>query len=215
MPYWKRFVLGTLVAAAALFAVLAINVAKGDPLASLDASVAASFAAHHEPALTAFMLIVTHAHAPFAVCLYTAAGAALFARRREWYWLWGLIVAVPGGLLINVILKNVFQRARPDPHHPLLMFATYSFPSGHTAGTTLLYGVLAAYAGYRMRTSSARAACVATWLLAVVLVGSSRIYLGVHFMSDVLAAVTWSLAWLALCLLGAHEVHLRARTRSD
>ena len=95
------------------------------------------------------------------------------------------------------------------------MFATYSFPSGHTAGTTLLYGVVAAYVGYRIRTATARAACTAIWLVAVVLVGSSRIYLGVHFMSDVLAAVTWSLAWLALCLLGAHEVHLRARTRSD
>ena len=112
------------------------------------------------------------------------------------------------------MLKNVFQRARPDPHHPPLMFATYSFPSGPTARTTLLYGVLAAHVGYRMRTHTARAACVATWLVAVVLVGSSRIYLGVHFMSDVLAAVTWSLVWLALCLLGAHELHTRARSRS-
>jgi membrane-associated phospholipid phosphatase len=213
MPYWKRFAFATLVGAGSLFAILAANVAGGDPLALVDARVAAWFAVNARPALTTFMLIVTHAHAPAAILLYAAAAGTVFARRREWYWFWGLVIAVPGGLLINVVLKHVFQRARPTPEHPLLLLATYSFPSGHTAGATLLYGVLAAYTSYKSRHLSTRLACIASWLVLVVLVGSSRIYLGVHFTSDVVGAVAWSLAWLALCLIAAHALHARMGRR--
>ena len=106
-------------------------------------------------------------------------------------------LAVPLGMLLNVLLKNIFQRARPSFEHPLLTLTTYSFPSGHAAAATLLYGVLGAYLvctckGWRR----ALAGCLAVAMVA--LVGLSRIYLGAHYLSDVAAAVASSVGWLAI-----------------
>jgi undecaprenyl-diphosphatase len=95
----------------------------------------------------------------------------------------------------------------------LLTLSTYSFPSGHTAGTTLLYGIVAAYVFSRTRNPRLRWGCVAVWILMVVLVGFSRLYLGVHYLTDVVGAVTWSLAWLGLCVIAARELQARSSYR--
>ena len=214
MVYRKRFALATFIAASSLFAIIAANLAQGGPFGTLDTQVAAWLHSHASPALTRLMLILTHAHAPLAVCGYAILLSVFFAARREWYWLHGLVLAVPGGLLINVLLKHLFQRARPVADHPVLSLITYSFPSGHTAGTTLFYGVLAAYLVSKHRSSAARVAFVMGWCVLVVLVGSSRIYFGVHFLTDVLGAVAWSLAWLSLCLIAGRALHARGASRA-
>jgi undecaprenyl-diphosphatase len=209
VPSWKRVAFGALIAASALFALIAANVATGDPLAVLDARIAGWLHAHRSTALTLLMLGVTHAHAPVPICVYAFVMAVVLARRREWHWLLGLGLSVPVGLVINVLLKHVFHRARPVFDEPLITLTTYSFPSGHTAGTTLFYGVLAAYVVSRTRNTAARVAAVAGWVLMVSLVGFSRVYLGVHYFSDVLGAIAWSLGWLALCLTIVHTLHGR------
>lgn len=135
--------------------------------------------------------------------------AALLWRRRESHWLPALGLAVPGGLLVNVLLKQLFQRARPVFEDPLLTLSTYSFPSGHTAGATLFYGMVTAYVFSRTRSTRVRVACVVCWALLVALVGFSRMYLGVHYFTDVVAAITWSLAWLAVCVMLARRVGTR------
>jgi undecaprenyl-diphosphatase len=83
---------------------------------------------------------------------------------------------------------------------------TYSFPSGHTAGATVFYGVLAAYLVSRRREPGLRVAIVAVAILAVVLVAISRMYLGAHYLSDVAAAAASSTAWLAVCLSSIHAL---------
>jgi membrane-associated phospholipid phosphatase len=216
VPSWKRVAFGALIAASSLFALIAANVATGDPLALLDARIAGWLHAHRSTALTLLMLGVTHAHAPVPICVYAFVMAVVLARRREWHWLLGLGLAVPVGLVINVLLKHVFHRARPVFDEPLITLTTYSFPSGHTAGTTLFYGVLAAYIVSRTRNTAARVAAVAGWVLMVSLVGFSRVYLGVHYFSDVLGAIAWSLGWLALCLATVHTLHGRgASSRNE
>ena len=96
----------------------------------------------------------------------------------------------------------MFRRARPHFDHPLLTLETYSFPSGHTASATVLYGFVlcffAAHAASRGRVALATAGA----LTAVALVGLSRMYLGVHYLSDVLAAAAEGCMWLALCMTG-------------
>jgi undecaprenyl-diphosphatase len=210
VPYWKRLAAGMLVVSSALFALIASNIAAGDPLVVADARAALWVNAHATPALTLLMLVVTYAHGTVPLCIYAIFMAAALARRRAWHWAAGVILAVPVGLLINVLLKHAFRRARPVLENPIITLATYSFPSGHTAGATLFYGVLFAYIGSRSRDSRVRAACIASWLLLVMLVAFSRMYLGVHFLSDVLAAVAWSLAWLAMCVIALHTLHVRA-----
>jgi undecaprenyl-diphosphatase len=211
VPYWKRLAAGVLVAATALFVLIASNIGAGDPLAVTDARAALWLNAHATPALTLLLLAVTHVHSTVPVCAYSIFMMVRLARRRQWHWAAGVFLAVPVGLAINVLLKLAFGRARPVLHDPVITLATYSFPSGHTAGATLFYGVLFAYIGSRSRDTRVRAACIAAWLSLVSLVAFSRMYLGVHYLSDVLAAVAWSLAWLALCLIALHTLYVRRR----
>lgn len=164
----------------------------------LDLRVAQWFHAHAFEPLTSFMLGVSLLHST-AGALLLAAGFALYLwRRAARRWLLALLLSVPGGMLLNVLLKYVFQRSRPVFEHPLVTLASYSFPSGHTVAATLLYGVLASYLVTERR--QAAALVVPPSVLMVLLVAASRVYLGAHYLSDVLAAMAEGVAWLALCI---------------
>jgi membrane-associated phospholipid phosphatase len=192
--------------AGATFFALAWDVASRAPLVLLDARVASWLHAHHVPALTSFMLFVTHANSTVAVFAYTAAFAVALYRMGERYWILTLALVMGGGMTLNVMLKHAYERARPVFEDPLITLASYSFPSGHTAGATLFYGVLAAFLVTRFFDRGIRALCVAVAIAAVLLVGFSRMYLGAHFLSDVLAATCSSIAWLVLCLSSVHAL---------
>jgi undecaprenyl-diphosphatase len=113
-------------------------------------------------------------------------------------------------MLLNVSMKFAFERSRPRSFDaPLLALSIYSFPSGHAAGATLFYGVLAAVVIANIRAWRWRVLIALAALLIVMLVGLSRIYLGDHYLSDVLAAFTESVAWLTLCLMAVHTLRER------
>jgi membrane-associated phospholipid phosphatase len=120
-----------------------------------------------------------------------------------------LALAVTGGLVLNILLKLVYQRARPRFDDPLLTLTTYSFPSGHTAGAVVFYGVLAAFLVSRFYDRRLRAASVIGAIVAIVLVAFSGLYLGAHYLSDVVAAACSRTAWLVLCLAGGHALARR------
>ncbi len=191
-----------LIAASCAFASIAKNVGAANAITLLDVHLAEWLYLHATPWLTRCMLVVTHLHSTVAVLFYVILIGLFMVRKKEWYWLATLVITVPGGMLLNVFIKHIFQRARPVFDQPLLTLSTYSFPSGHTASATLLYGVLTAYLISRLKPLRWRIA-TATVMMAVMmvaLVGLSRMYLGVHYLSDVLAAAAEGIAWLALCL---------------
>jgi undecaprenyl-diphosphatase len=130
-------------------------------------------------------------------------------RRGDRYWVGSLALAVLGGMLLNTVVKIVFNRDRPTWDDPLLTLHSQSFPSGHAAGATLFYGFLAAYMVWRMKGKGARAVVVAGCVLMVAVVGFSRIYLGVHYLSDVLAAMSLSTVWLVLSLVTVRAIAKR------
>jgi undecaprenyl-diphosphatase len=198
----------------ATFFTLAWNVSGRAPLVLLDAEVAAWLHAHQSGALTRAMLVVTHANSTLGILAAALAFAAALWRLGERYWILTLALAVGGGMLLNVVLKHAYERARPHFDDPLVTLGTYSFPSGHTAGATVFYGVLAAFLVSRFFDRGIRAAIVAGAVLAVLLVAFSRMYLGAHYLSDVLAATCSSTAWLVLCLSGVHAL-VRRRMREQ
>ena len=196
---WSAFLIAVL-----LFLVIAWNLADRSALVALDARLAAWLHEHGVLPVTLFLLGVTHLNSTVAICAYSALLGVALARLREWYWMLTLALAVPGGLALNVLLKHAYERSRPVFDRPLLELSTYSFPSGHTAGAVLFYGVLAAFLASRFYDRRRRTACVGGAIFAVVLVAFSRLYLGAHYLTDVVAAVCSSTAWLVLCLSGVH-----------
>lgn len=202
-----------LIVATGLFAAIAADVMNGGAITVLDIKLARWLHAEASIGLTRAMLGLSHVHSvPGIFALTIMLGVYLF-RRQAWSWLASVLVVVPSGMLLNVLLKYTFGRARPSFTDPILTLATYSFPSGHVASATLFYGMLAAYLVSRTRDGRLRGALVAAAVLMVALVGLSRLYLGVHYFSDVLAALAEGCAWLALCLTLCSSLRLY-RSRS-
>jgi len=207
------FDIAALLVAGGLFLAIAEDVAGGDPLVILDARIATWLHAHASPGLTKFFLLVTYVHGLVPIGIFTLVLAGALAWQRDWYWLLRVGLVVPGGIVLNSLLKQAYQRARPSFDDPLLSLTTFSFPSGHTAGAVLFYGMLAAVVMSRLDGRGARAACILLVVLLVALVGFSRMYLGVHYLSDVVAAACASLAWMAFCLVAVHALSLRRAVR--
>jgi undecaprenyl-diphosphatase len=199
--------------AGATFMALAWNVASRAPLVELDDAVMEWLRPRRNAFLTQAMLAWTHLHSIAAISAWTIVFAVILARLRQFYWMLTLGLAVAGGMLLNVALKYAYERARPALDHALVALHTYRFPSGHTAAATTFYGVLAAYLVSRTYDPRTRAAIVAAAIAAVALVAFSRVYLGAHYPSDVLAASCSSTAWLALCLSGVHALVRRRMDR--
>jgi len=193
--------MAVLLLAVFVFAHIAEDVVARDSLILLDERVIQWLHAHTKPRRTAFFLFVTHWHNTLGVLVMTTLLILWLAYKRSWDWVLRALLSVPLGMLLNVLLKSIFQRQRPAFDQPLLSLVTYSFPSGHTAAATLLYGVLGAWlVTVLKRRWHAPVVVLATVMVA--LVALSRVYLGAHYPSDVFAAMASSTAWLAVVFTG-------------
>jgi undecaprenyl-diphosphatase len=132
-----------------------------------------------------------------------------------------LLVSTVGGFLLTTFLKGVFERARPEFFDSGYTASFYSFPSGHATVAVGFYGTLTLILAYRLR-GFARWAVAGVGVLLVLLIGFSRLYLGVHYPTDVLAgylaAPLWLIfvgavyvAWLSIRGLRAAELHRKGR----
>ena len=115
---------------------------------------------------------------------------------------------------MNILLKHLFHRQRPVLENPLVTLSSYGFPSGHTMGATLFYGAVAILVAHSVRTWRLRVLIFCIAVAVVVLIGISRIYLGAHYLTDVLGAIAVGLAWLAFCWTGVDTLRRwRGRAR--
>lgn len=198
-----------LIGASWLFGGIAEDVVAGDPLTVIDKRVADWFHARRTPGLTTAMQVVTGFASPLWVtCVAVVTGLVLW-RRRYWHRLLALVLVIPGGMALLPLLKMAFHRHRPSFENAFLIFQGYSFPSGHTMAATLLYGLLAVFAVLAFDAWRRRARAVLAAFVMVLLVGFSRVYLGAHYLSDVLGAFAAGLAWLALCLTAVDTMRRR------
>lgn len=187
---------------AAAWLAIAADVLYGGPVSALDGWLADRVQAPRRSVLSLAMLFWTDLHSHVAILVYSAAFVLVLARRRAWPWLFGVLAAVPGSMLLNAALKALVQRSRPVLDNPVLALETYSFPSGHAAASLAFYGMLAAYLAWRFPRQRALFFSCAAAL--VVLVAYSRMALGVHYFGDVLAAALSTSAWLVICLGRVH-----------
>ncbi|MEO8802605.1 MAG: phosphatase PAP2 family protein [Rudaea sp.] len=207
-----RLALGTfvLIAAAWLFGAIAEDVVNRDaPLRRLDLHVATWLHVRATPGWTSVMAVVSDLGAPITVIAITLVAGLVLLCLHERYRLLLLALAVPGGALLNVIIKQLVHRHRPVFNDPILTLTSYSFPSGHAMGSTVLYGVLAAITLWHVRDWRVRVLTIASALFLVVLICFSRIYLGVHYLSDVVAGFLEGIVWLGVCLASVDAVRRR------
>ncbi|MGU3469785.1 phosphatase PAP2 family protein [Paenibacillus sp. D51F] len=133
----------------------------------------------------------------------------LVGYRRELIFFVGVIV---GSSLLNLLLKLIFHRARPDVHR-IIDAAGYSFPSGHSMAAFTLYGITIYFLWKHLERSWMKAAAVSAGIVMIIMIGISRIYLGVHYPSDVLGGYLISASWLTASI-GWYERYLEERWRS-
>lgn len=195
------------VAAVLLFALLAWAALYGAAVPQLDREIAAWLSAHAAPSLKQAMRVVSDLHAPRGILVMTVVVATALLWRRDIGGMATVLITVLGGATLNHFLKHGFQRARPGMDPALAAVTDFSFPSGHVANSTLLYGVVAAWVVGHMQTPAAKASAVLAATALVSLVAASRMVLGAHYLSDVLAGALVGLAWLSLCLAPFRRGH--------
>lgn len=200
-----------LVVAVVGFVVLALGY-RSDPLASLDGDVAEWTAAH----LPAW---VEWSARPFSwlggwigLTALGVVAVVLLLRERSWLDLAFFLAAFVGSQLVVALLKAWFDRPRPDLSSAVPLPESAAFPSGHATAGAASLGALAVLTAERLESRRARVRLWVGVVLLGVAVGLSRIALGVHYVTDVLAGWCLGLAWLAACLLARDAIRMRQRS---
>jgi membrane-associated phospholipid phosphatase len=178
----------------------------GDPLVDWDVRFAGWLHEHSTSLLTSTFKIVTLAGNVAFLGVLTVVAAYILIRRRAINEAALVCIAALGIEIGNAALKLLFQRPRPELAYVHL--ETYSFPSGHAAGSTAIYAALA-YVLVRNRRPRSWIAAALGFVVTVSAIGFSRLYLEVHYLSDVLAGISLGFAWVSACLF-AYE---RSRDR--
>jgi membrane-associated phospholipid phosphatase len=208
--------LGLLVVAGCLwlFGGVAEDLLNNDPLVQFDQRVETILHERATPTLTAFLLVVTALGSLEVVGILGLIVAVIFGVRRQWLSLGTWLAALVGGVVLNQLLKEVFARPRPYFEHPLVLETSYSFPSGHATMSLICYGMLAYFAVLALRTWRAKMAVVFGAAFLVLLIGFSRIYLGVHYFSDVIGGFASAGVWLSVLITGSETIRRRSKVYS-
>lgn len=180
------------------FAALTFQVVGGGPVTRLDARLANDLNAWVEgrTVLLPFLRGITWLGRPVVLAVVVAAAAAYTWSRHLPRLAIFLVATSMGGGLVNLALKVLVDRPRPVVDHPVLTAFGKSFPSGHSLGSTVVFGALLVVF-LPVVSRKVRSVTVGAVVLLVLAIGSSRMLLGVHFMSDVAGGYALGLAWLA------------------
>jgi membrane-associated phospholipid phosphatase len=200
--------------AASIFAVFAALVGRG-LTQTLDERTLRWVETHRSPMIDEIMLEVTSlGNGAVLVMLVAVASVFLWLTKHHWS-VYILLVGVIGGQILNNALKVAFARPRPSIVDAIDQVSSQSFPSGHAMAAIIAYGSV----GYLVaRLEPTRRLRRATWTLVVLMVigiGGSRVYLGVHYPSDVLAGFLAGLAWLLFVASSVTAVRFFAPRRPE
>jgi membrane-associated phospholipid phosphatase len=175
--------------------------AIANPLAGIDHGVALWFHAHLTPTFVSVLRGITEFGSSEWIALVLSVAVLFFVFKRWWPSLLMTVVAIPGGMLLNEWIKILVHRHRPFVDGWFVDWSGYSFASGHTIGATLLYGQIALLLIPLIKNRGGRVLVFSAATFVIVLVGFSRIALGAHYLTDVLAGMFLGTSWLTLCVL--------------
>jgi membrane-associated phospholipid phosphatase len=188
-----------LVAALAAFGHLVEDYLTGDPIVRWDVEFARWLHEHSSGPLVDFFNVVTLAGNAAVLGVIVIAIGFVLVRRGRANDAALLLLAFGGASAVNAVLKLSFHRPRPEL--AFVHLDTYSFPSGHAAASSATFTVMAYLLARSHHSTKARIWIGLGAAAAIALVAFSRLYLGAHYLSDVLAGISFGIAWAAVSLL--------------
>jgi undecaprenyl-diphosphatase len=203
--------LGAALLALYLFAALADEVMEQETLL-VDYTVLAVLRLVESPVLDTAALVISALGSEILAVLMVVLLATLGWQRR-WGAAAGLLLTVVGAQLLNNVLKDLFQRTRPAPVEGLIPAQAFSFPSGHAMVAAAFY-LFVGYLAWRLLRGRTRIVCAAILVSIALLIGLSRLYLGVHYLTDVVAGYLAGFAWTSTVIVGGHLLARRSRSRA-
>lgn len=186
-------------------------VVEGSEIEVFDQEIHERASGIHRESLNLFFMLMAVVGEPsgLAIMLLATSGIALY-RKEGFLALWAVLTSVGGGLL-NRALKLMFERARPDLVESLGEASGFSFPSGHTMGSMIVIGAIIWVCIRLTRSRKAGAFAVAAGVSGILAISASRVYLGVHWSSDIIGGLAAGIVWLTTCVL-LYETIRRVRT---
>lgn len=194
-------VAGLLVAALGVvgFVALASHVRTGTSQA-FDDAVITWMGAHHTRTLDTIMIELTALGTGTVVIMIVAVASLFLVLTSHKYSAILLLASTAGGLVLNNVLKIGFHRPRPAIFLPTVHTISSSFPSGHAMSAAIVYSTVAYLAARLHKRRWARWLVMSAAFVLIALIAISRLYLGVHYPSDVVAGVVIGLAWAGFCM---------------
>lgn len=181
---------------------------------SFDESVLRWMGAHHSKLTDSLMLEITALGTGMVVMMIVLVAGLFLMLTQHKYSALLLLVSTFGGLVLNTVLKMGFHRPRPQVIEWGTQAVSSSFPSGHAMSAAIVYSTVAYLAARLHRRLWARWAMMILALVLIVAISASRMYLGVHYPSDVVAGVVIGFAWAGFCMATLEAIQRYAERRA-
>ncbi len=207
-------VAGTVVAIAGVIGFAALGrYVRGGATQAFDEGILRWIAAHKSSMLTTAMVEITPLGTGMVVLAIVGVAALFLWHTEHKHSARLLLAATAGNILLNGALKLAFSRPRPQVVEWGTHAASSSFPSGHAMSATVVYGTVAYLVARLQKHTLSRVATLTAAFILIALICLTRLYLGVHYPSDVLGGVVVGLAWSAFCMATLEASIALARRR--
>jgi undecaprenyl-diphosphatase len=196
--------LGGTALALLIFVRITSELIEGD-VEAVDSAILLFVAKARTPWLTVAAVDVTALGSITLVILFSVFTILVLLVLRDRMGSLQLVAASAGAGVLTLVTKNIFERIRPDETQQLIVASGFSYPSGHSVSASALYLTIAIIAGRYVEHSGARAVLFVAVSALLIMIGASRLYLGVHYATDVVSGISLGAAW-ALLLAGFFTV---------
>ena len=182
-----------------------------ETLAYYDEQITQFFVSRRTPGLTKYMLFVTYVGDVYGYLIVLALCILITTLVfKRWKWVLQITLVLALSAVSNMILKRFIDRARPGIEH-MVSVETLSYPSGHAMSAMAFYGFLI-FVFYRFKMNIVlKMTCILILAILILSIGISRIYLGVHFPSDIVGGFIAGFIWVVFCVLLFHTIELFRR----
>lgn len=182
-----------------LFSKMIEDVIDGELVTKLDVWLNAKIVLLWNPLLNKIMVFITNIASPLHLFLLSVLLFGILIYKKKWYYSFLLLFSMLGGLLFETLIKFIIHRARPE--NALIKVSGYSFPSGHATMAIIFFSLLLYAFKDDIKNKALKNIFIISNIILFLLVGLSRVYLNVHWLSDVLAGFGLGLFWLTLLIL--------------